>query len=62
MKVMFLINLTMLVLITMVLMMKMWNHIADGTDVSSAIDASGNGIDDTKMFKYLKLFLKFKQN
>ena len=35
-----------------------WNHIADGTDVSSAIDASGNGTDVTKIVPHLKLFLQ----
>jgi len=35
-----------------------WNHIADGTDVSSAIDADGNGSDDTKIVPHLKLFLQ----
>ena len=35
-----------------------WNHIAAGTDVSAAIDATGNGTDDTKIVPHLKLFLQ----
>ena len=35
-----------------------WNHIADGTDVSAAIDADGNGTDVTKIVPHLKLFLQ----